>query len=464
MEVPSESAAETRRVERHIKTLYCHFQRQVDEVVGRYHVASPGTEQPENTEEDLQRALEQLKPFALEAHLDYLTNDTPFPKIFLAHESSSVWLVYWKLHSLAILKKLDLYLSQEGKLTHIFDYLRAAQHEDGGFGGAPGWIGHLSTTYAACAVLRMINTPEALAIVNKDKLYTWLLQLKCESGAFRLHEDGEIDIRGTYCALASAEMFGILTPELTSGVGEALQRCQRYDGGLSGVPGGEAHAAYTYCGLASACLLDVAHTKLNLGHLLRWLSHRQQSSVGGFNGRPNKLVDACYSFWVAACFPLLKYAMYKQAQETGVNMSVPGKGSCWFSPFPIESYVLLACQPCLGALDTSSEETGGTLTRASSIPHQGKCGGFCDKPGKSPDYYHTCYALSGLSIVRHWGYAEYNEARQDTSGRLVHNSIPDLERVCPLLNIVHRGSTADDALYSKNYKLCFRMFESEMTD
>jgi hypothetical protein len=29
-------------------------------------------------------------------------------------------------------------------------------------------------------------------------------------------------------------------------------------------------------------------------------------------------------------------------------------------------------------------------------------GGLRDKPGKSPDYYHTCYALSGLSV------SEYN--------------------------------------------------------
>ena len=26
-------------------------------------------------------------------------------------------------------------------------------------------------------------------------------------------------------------------------------------------------------------------------------------------------------------------------------------------------------------------------------------GGFCDKPKKYPDLYHTCYTLSGLSLV-----------------------------------------------------------------
>jgi len=36
---------------------------------------------------------------------------------------------------------------------------------------------------------------------------------------------------------------------------------------------------------------------LDMGALLGWLARRQQDSEGGFSGRTNKLVDACYSFW-----------------------------------------------------------------------------------------------------------------------------------------------------------------------
>ena len=31
-------------------------------------------------------------------------------------------------------------------------------------------------------------------------------------------------------------------------------------------------------------------------------------------------------------------------------------------------------------------------------------GGLVDKPGKSRDFYHTCYALSGLSVAQHSPY------------------------------------------------------------
>ena len=32
---------------------------------------------------------------------------------------------------------------------------------------------------------------------------------------------------------------------------------------------------------------------------------------------------------------------------------------------------------------------------------QANAGGLRDKPGKSPDYYHSCYCLSGLSICQY---------------------------------------------------------------
>lgn len=33
-----------------------------------------------------------------------------------------------------------------------------------------------------------------------------------------------------------------------------------------------------------------------------WCSQRQVDKLGGFNGRTNKLIDSCYSFWVGAIF------------------------------------------------------------------------------------------------------------------------------------------------------------------
>ncbi len=80
---------------------------------------------------------------------------------------------------------------------------------------------------------------------------------------------------------------------------------QTYEGGLGGEPGNEAHGGYTYCGLAALCLLG-NESVLDLPALLHWAAQRQGSMEGGFNGRTNKLVDGCYSFWQGSLFTIMQ--------------------------------------------------------------------------------------------------------------------------------------------------------------
>lgn len=39
----------------------------------------------------------------------------------------------------------------------------------------------------------------------------------------------------------------------------------------------------------------------------------QQAPEGGFAGRTNKLVDACYSWWVGGCWSLIEAASQRAA-------------------------------------------------------------------------------------------------------------------------------------------------------
>ena len=58
-------------------------------------------------------------------------------------------------------------------------------------------------------------------------------------------------------------------------------RCQTYEGGISGCPGGEAHGGYTFCGYAA--LIILGHPKLlDTDRLLRWAVNRQMRLEGGF--------------------------------------------------------------------------------------------------------------------------------------------------------------------------------------
>lgn len=45
-----------------------------------------------------------------------------------------------------------------------------------------------------------------------------------------------------------------------------------------------------------------------------WVTGRQMHFEGGFQGRCNKLVDGCYSFWQAGLLPLLHRALHTQGE------------------------------------------------------------------------------------------------------------------------------------------------------
>ena len=72
-------------------------------------------------------------------------------------------------------------------------------------------------------------------------------------------------------------------------------------------------------------ILSLCHVKANVEiyalHLLpipqRWATQRQGSVEGGFNGRTNKLVDGCYSFWQGGVFPVLQKLAQQQIVSGG---------------------------------------------------------------------------------------------------------------------------------------------------
>jgi len=280
-------------------------------------------------------------------------------------DASRPWLVYWIIHSLEL---LDQPLSQEEK-SALVKFLARCQDPDGGFAGGPGQVPHLAPTYAAVNSLAIIGTEEAYKLVNRDRMVAWLDRLRCDDGAFTMHVDGELDIRGVYCALSTARLLNIYSPQLFHNTDQWLLRCQSYEGGFGGVPGMEAHGGYSFCGLAALILMR-KEKLCNLDTLLLWGVNRQMRLEGGFQGRTNKLVDGCYSFWQGGLFPLL----HKMVSETSDKESLPKQ---WlFDTTALQEYLLICCQDLRG--------------------------GLIDKPGKSRDFYHTCYTLSGLAVAQHF--------------------------------------------------------------
>jgi len=282
-------------------------------------------------------------------------------------DASRPWLVYWIVHSLELLGEMDN-LSDELK-SSIVQFLANCQGPDGGFAGGPGQLPHLAPTYAAVNALTIIGTEEAYKVTDRDKLVKWLDRLRNEDGSFMMHVDGEVDIRGVYCALSAARLLNVYSESLFYNTDQWLLRCQTYEGGFGGCPGMEAHGGYSFCGLAALILLGKERL-CDTDNLLLWAVSRQMRCEGGFQGRTNKLVDGCYSFWQGGLFPLL----HQMLSQTEDKISLPE--SEWLcDERALQQYLLVCCQDPRG--------------------------GLIDKPGKSRDFYHTCYALSGLAVAQH---------------------------------------------------------------
>lgn len=373
---------------------------------------------------------------------------------FVALDSSRPWLCYWIIHSMALLgESLDYQLE-----SNAIDFLNRCQDPNGGFGGGPGQMPHLATTYAAVNAIVTLGGQKALSSINRDKLYNFLLRMKDPSGAFRMHDAGEIDVRACYTAISVASILNILDDELIRGVGNFILSCQTYEGGIAGEPGSEAHGGYTFCGLATMILInEVNH--LDLAGLIDWVVFRQGVECG-FQGRANKLVDGCYSFWQGGVLALLqridlvtgeRLSLFDSGEEDSTgNSTSEGEDTDGISSMAEETchfqngeqqdtscsvnYTSSSHTQSLGNVEMEPLFHSLALQQYILLCSQLENGGFRDKPGKPRDFYHTCYCLSGLSVCQHSCSKDYDSPSMP--GQVLGPYSNLLEPVHPLYNVV----------------------------
>ena len=125
-----------------------------------------------------------------------------------------------------------------------------------------------------------------------------------EIGSFAGDGWGETDTRFLFGAFIALSLLDLLPLVVVPKAVSYIQACANVDGGYGVKPGAESHAGqiYTCVGaLAIAGRLDLVD-KDRLGN---WLSERQLPN-GGLNGRPEKLEDVCYSWWVASSLAMIE--------------------------------------------------------------------------------------------------------------------------------------------------------------
>ena len=168
--------------------------------------------------------------------------------------------------------------------------------------------GHLAMTYTSLAVLMTLDKARISDCVDKAGLVKGMRCLQQPDGSFRATLDGsECDMRFLYCACAISAMLGDWSGVDIDAAAEFVRSCVTYEGGISLVPGSEAHGGSCYTAVASLVLMNRLHEVLGdrgVDALRAWCEQRI-CAEGGYNGRTNKETDSCYSFWVGATLQML---------------------------------------------------------------------------------------------------------------------------------------------------------------
>lgn len=270
--------------------------------------------------------------------------------------------MYWGLTALDLMHNLHSLPERE-----IIEFIRECQDKDsGGISGGLNHDPHLLHTLSAIQILCLYDRLDAIDI---EGVVNYVASLQNPDGSFMGDKWGEIDTRFSFCAVATLALlvinslcacvfldFCVFQKRLDAVNIESAVRfvesCKNFDGGFGSRPLSESHAGLIYCCLGFLSVtgrLDIVERDT----LAWWLCERQLPS-GGLNGRPEKLPDVCYSWWVLS------------------SLSILGRLH-WINGSLLENYIL-ACQ------DT---ETGG----------------FSDRPGDVGDPFHTLFSLTGLSLL-----------------------------------------------------------------
>ncbi|MDI1493303.1 MAG: Rab geranylgeranyltransferase [Ramalina farinacea] len=259
--------------------------------------------------------------------------------------------VYWGLTALHLLGRPDG-LPRDATI----DFVLSCQHENGGFGAAPGHDPHMLYTVSAIQILATVHALDALEADGrggKEKVVQYIAGLQSHStGSFAGDEWGEYDTRFLYGAFNALSLLRSLHAVDVAKAVSHIEACANFDGGYGISPGAESHSGqiFTCVGaLAIAGRLDLVD-KDRLG---AWLSERQLSD-GGLNGRPEKLEDVCYSWWVLSSLSMINRLHWIDGEKL--------------------TKFILNCQ---------DQEKGG----------------IADRPGDAVDVFHTHFGIAGLSLL-----------------------------------------------------------------
>lgn len=267
--------------------------------------------------------------FDKERHVAYFISSLRhLPRGYCKLDTNRLTLVHFAVHALDLLYIWDIHdneLQERYGLNRqeIIDWIYSLQTTEnvveteimrGGFKGGsflghspPNQydFGHLAMTYTALATLKALG--DDLSRVNKHEILNTLHHLQLKDGSFQCVASGsEHDMRFLYCACSICHMLNDWSLFNVPNAVQYIKDCHSWDGAFALLPGQEGHGGSTFCAVASLVLMgkdvEVLDSEEWRDDLIRWCTSRQ---IRGMQGRPAKLEDTCYSYWIGGTLRLL---------------------------------------------------------------------------------------------------------------------------------------------------------------
>uniref|UniRef100_A0A8C5VLJ3 Geranylgeranyl transferase type-2 subunit beta n=1 Tax=Microcebus murinus TaxID=30608 RepID=A0A8C5VLJ3_MICMU len=209
----------------------------------------------------------------LEKHADYMKDDYEYCMSEYLRMSG----IYWRLTVMDLMGQLH-HMNREEILT----FIKSCQHECGGIHGSIGHDPHLLYTLSAVQILTLYDS---INVIDVNKVVEYAQSLQKEDGSFAgdIWCPGEIDTRLSFCAVATLALLEKLDAINVEKAIEFVSSCMNFDGGFGCRPDSESHSGQLH--------------QVNSDLLSWWLC--------GLNGRPEKLPDVCYSWWVLASLKII---------------------------------------------------------------------------------------------------------------------------------------------------------------
>ncbi|ODV68960.1 terpenoid cyclases/Protein prenyltransferase, partial [Hyphopichia burtonii NRRL Y-1933] len=262
--------------------------------------------------------------------------------------------LYWGVVALVSCKRLE-----ELPVEEVIKFILSCYDEKrGGFGAFPQHDAHILSTLSAIQILSIYERLEEIED-KRGEIVGYIKSLQLSNGSFKGDEFGEVDTRFVYTSVSALSILGELSEEIKELASSFIMKCENFDGGFGMLPGAESHAAQVFTCIGTLAICNRLDKIENKNRLCNWLSERQVLPSGGFNGRPEKLPDVCYSWWVLS------------------SLSIIGSIK-WINDEYLEKFIL-SCQDEIN-------------------------GGLSDRPENQTDVYHTCFGIAGLSLLNYEKY------------------------------------------------------------